>query len=106
MPTANQDVSAALHWWRLENGGLSCTICSEEQNVEWLIKFTKLLENANYVQNRLELFRIYDMVDGFLMNFHSLKMEMGNDLMKMFIKSYNGNYKNQKLIYIYNWFVF
>lgn len=98
MPIGNQDVLAALHWWQVENGGVSCTICSKEQNVEWFIKFKELLENTDNTQSRLELFRIYDMVDNFLLDFHSLKMEIGNDLVNMYIKCYNGNYKKIKFI--------
>ncbi|XP_050322514.1 SET and MYND domain-containing protein 4 isoform X1 [Bactrocera neohumeralis] len=107
VPTDKQDVSPALHWWQLENGGVSCTICSEEQSVEWFMNFTELLENTNNAQTRLELFRIYDMVDSFLVDFHSLKMEMGNDLMKMLIKSYNAGvifntFELNKLVSILN----
>uniref|UniRef100_A0A0A1XT41 SET and MYND domain-containing protein 4 n=1 Tax=Zeugodacus cucurbitae TaxID=28588 RepID=A0A0A1XT41_ZEUCU len=93
IPTCSQDDTTAIYWWQLENGGVSCTKCSKEQNVDWFIKFKKLLENTNNIQSRMELFRIYDMIDDFLMDFHSLKMEMANDLALLYIKSYNGGEK-------------
>ncbi|XP_053965058.1 SET and MYND domain-containing protein 4 [Anastrepha ludens] len=94
VPIVNQ--SSTLNWWQTEGDKnvplevVSCPVCKKKQDTAWYIEFKELLKNTNSAENRARFFRIFKLVDDFLLEFHSLKLLLALELVNACILSYNG----------------
>ncbi|KAI8036269.1 SET and MYND domain-containing protein 4 [Drosophila gunungcola] len=71
-----------LSWWLPSNADNSiiCTICKERQQFAWYNGFLDLIENCADSTQRQTLFKAFDDLDKWLVDYHSLKRNLAEEL--------------------------
>ncbi|KAH8370226.1 hypothetical protein KR093_002683 [Drosophila rubida] len=71
-----------LNWWQQSEEQLSicCTACKEPQLMSWYDEFHLLLEHCDEPRMRGKLYTAFAALDAWLLDFHSLKLSLANEL--------------------------
>lgn len=71
-----------LSWWLHpdENVKISCAVCGKLQLFSWYDKFLQALERCHETKTRRELYKAFDELSTWLLDYHSLKLSLAKEL--------------------------
>ncbi|EDW02369.1 SET and MYND domain-containing protein 4 [Drosophila grimshawi] len=73
---------SSLSWWLQPdgNGGICCSACQTPQLTTWYDQFLALLEHCHESEARRNLYKAFDNLNNWLLDYHSLKLSLANEL--------------------------
>lgn len=73
-----------LSWWLHpdENITISCSVCGRKQLSTWYDDYLQLLERCHESKGRRHLFKAFDELKNWLLDYHSLKLSLARELIE------------------------
>ncbi|XP_034476794.1 SET and MYND domain-containing protein 4 isoform X2 [Drosophila innubila] len=83
-------------WWLQpdDNVNISCSICGKTQLFTWYDDFLQLLEHCQEPKLRRQLYKAFDNLNNWLLDYHSLKLSLAKELIEACFAAKEGVHLN------------